>query len=199
MKLEQLKERIETDKLIIDVCCGSKMFWFDKNNPLVEFCDKREVPYHEFYPNRYIEVKPNTICDFKELPFADNSFKLAVFDPPHLTQVGDTSWTYLKYGRLPIDWQAEIKKGFDECMRVLDMYGVLIFKWSEVQISLREVLKILGVKPLFGHKSGKKSKTHWLCFMKTEQEIDKQRTIFDLMEDKTNETLQRPLSKLQEV
>lgn len=26
-------------KPILDVACGSKMFWFDKNNPNVEFCD----------------------------------------------------------------------------------------------------------------------------------------------------------------
>lgn len=31
----------ETAK-IIDVACGGKMFWFDKNNPDVVFCDKRE-------------------------------------------------------------------------------------------------------------------------------------------------------------
>lgn len=28
-------------KRILDACCGSKMFWFDKNNPDVEFCDIR--------------------------------------------------------------------------------------------------------------------------------------------------------------
>lgn len=27
-------------KRVIDVACGSKMFWFDKNNPDVEFCDR---------------------------------------------------------------------------------------------------------------------------------------------------------------
>ena len=42
------------DKRVIDVACGSKMFWFDKKNPDVEFCDNRTVPYHEYYPHRYI-------------------------------------------------------------------------------------------------------------------------------------------------
>ena len=37
-------------KRVIDVACGSKMFWFNKQNPDVEFCDKRVVPYHEYYP-----------------------------------------------------------------------------------------------------------------------------------------------------
>ena len=44
-------------KRVIDVACGSKMFWFDKKNPDVEYCDKRTVEYHEFYPKRYIEIR----------------------------------------------------------------------------------------------------------------------------------------------
>ncbi len=32
------------NKPILDACCGSRMFWFDKNNPNVEFCDNRIVP-----------------------------------------------------------------------------------------------------------------------------------------------------------
>ena len=49
------------NKPIIDVACGSKMFWFDKDNPGVEFCDNRVVPYHEYYPGRYIEITPDTV------------------------------------------------------------------------------------------------------------------------------------------
>lgn len=78
-------------KRVIDVACGSKMFWFDKHNQDVEFCDKRTVEYHEFYPKRYIEVAPDTVCDFTALPFEDGYYKLVVFDPPHLERAGDTS------------------------------------------------------------------------------------------------------------
>ena len=78
-------------KRVIDVACGSKMFWFDKHNQDVEFCDKRTVEYHEFYPKRYIEVAPDTDCDFTSLPFEDGYYKLVVFDPPHLERAGDTS------------------------------------------------------------------------------------------------------------
>lgn len=153
-------------KPILDVACGSKMFWFDKHNPNVEFCDKREVPYHEYYPNRYLEVKPDTICDFTNLPFEDKSYKLVVFDPPHLDSVGSSSFTYLKYGRLEGNWPQMIHDGFEECMRVLDDYGVLIFKWSEIQIPLKKVLEAIGREPLFGHRSGKNMNTHWMAFMK---------------------------------
>ena len=157
-------------KRIIDVACGSKMFWFDKHNPDVEFCDKRTVEYHEFYPKRYIEVAPDTVCDFTALPFESGSFKLVVFDPPHLTRAGDTSWTALKYGVLKGDWKEMLRRGFAECFRVLDDDGVLIFKWSEVQIPLKEILPLAPYPPLFGNRSGKNNNTHWLCFMKPKKE-----------------------------
>lgn len=156
-------------KTIIDVACGSKMFWFDKKNSKVEFCDKRVIPYHEFYKKRYIEIKPDTVCDFTNLPFLDNSFKLAVFDPPHLTKVGETSWTFLKYGKLEQGWEVTLKKGFEECLRVIEPEGILIFKWSEVQIKLSKILKIFEKEPLFVHRSGKNMNTHWLCFMKEKE------------------------------
>ena len=33
---------------MLDMCCGSKMFYFDKNNPNVEYCDIREETYTNF-------------------------------------------------------------------------------------------------------------------------------------------------------
>lgn len=157
-------------KPILDACCGGKMFWFDKNNPNVTYCDNRVISKHEYYKNRYIEINPDVVCDFTSLPFKDHSFKLVVFDPPHLKQAGETSWIALKYGKLPDNWQRMIHDGFKECMRVLETEGVLIFKWSEVQIPLTEVLKVIDYKPLFGHRSGKNNNTHWLCFMKLERD-----------------------------
>jgi len=160
------------NKTILDACCGSKMFWFDKKNPNVEFCDNRIVPRHEYYPHRYIEIKPDTICNFTALPFPDKAFKLVVFDPPHLTRdrAGETSYMRLKYGCLEDNWPQMLHDGFNECMRVLDDYGTLIFKWSEVQIPLKEVLKAIKYKPLFGHRSGKHHNTHWMAFMKFPKE-----------------------------
>ena len=152
-------------KPILDACCGSKMFWFDKNNPNVEFCDIREVENHEYYKGRFLEVKPDTVCDFRNLPFKDESFYLVVFDPPHLIHVGDNSWLKEKYGKLE-NWEDTISRGFDECWRVLKPYGTLIFKWNETDIKLSEILKAIKAEPLFGHRSGKNMNTHWLCFMK---------------------------------
>ena len=59
-----------------------------------------------------------------------------------------------------------IENGFLECMRVLRVGGVLVFKWSEYSVSTRDIIKVIGQEPLFGHRSGKKMGTHWMCFMK---------------------------------
>lgn len=153
-------------KPILDACCGSKMFWFDKQNPAAMFCDNRDVDSYEYYPGRTLEVKPDVVCDFAALPFTDKAFKLVVFDPPHLLRAGEKSYMRAKYGVLPQEWPEMLQKGFAECMRVLDDYGVLVFKWNETQIPTADVIKAIGQKPLFGHKSGKQNKTHWMCFMK---------------------------------
>lgn len=56
-----------------------------------------------------------------------------------------------------------IRKGFNECMRVLKKDGILIMKWSSNQISTKDVLKVLPVQPLFGNRRGK---SIFLVFMK---------------------------------
>ncbi len=64
------------------------------------------------------------------------------------------------------DWRDMLAKGFKECFRVLKPGGFLIFKWNETDIKVSEVLKLTPEKPIFGHISGKRSNTHWICFMK---------------------------------
>lgn len=86
--------------------------------------------------------------------------------PPHLRKAGPRSWLGLKYGILGDDWREDLRRGFAECFRVLEPEGVLIFKWNEVQIKVTEILVLTDQKPLFGHKSGKRADTHWICFMK---------------------------------
>lgn len=149
-------------KRILDACCGSRMFWFDKQNKDVLYMDNRELS-DTLCDGRKLEVRPDLIADFRNMPFDDNTFYLVVFDPPHLLRIGDSSWMAKKYGKLSEDWPNDIKKGFDECMRVLKPNGTLIFKWNEDQIKLGEILNVIKVKPLFGNR---RSKTHWLVFMK---------------------------------
>ena len=155
-------------KEILDACCGSRMFWFDKHNPHVLYVDKRRevLTAKDRDKIRTIEVNPDVVADFTHLPFNDNSFYMVVFDPPHLKNLGDTSWMAKKYGKLPQNWKEVIRKGFDECMRVLKPHGTLVFKWNENQIKVSEVLSLIPYEPLFGHTTGRQSKTIWMCFMK---------------------------------
>ncbi len=57
---------------------------------------------------------------------------------------------------------------------MLDNNGVLVFKWAEDQISLREVLELTPVQPLFGHPTGRKGRTRWVCFMKPDRGVTRQ-------------------------
>lgn len=148
---------------VLDVCCGSRMFWFDKQNPITTFMDIREH-YEELDSGHVINVAPDVIGDFRNMPFDDNTYDLVVFDPPHLLRAGLNSWLAKKYGKLNLNtWQDDISKGFKECFRVLKPNGTLVFKWNEEQIKLKDVLATTEHKPLFGNK---RAKTHWLVFIK---------------------------------
>ena len=154
------------NKKILDACCGSKMFWFDKKNEDTVFMDKRTLE-DTLCDGRRLVVKPDIVADFRNMPFEDNTFYLVVFDPPHLKQAGENSWLAKKYGTLDKQtWPQDIRQGFNECMRVLKPNGTLIFKWNEEQIKLKDILKVIEYKPLFGNK---RAKTHWLVFMKLER------------------------------
>ena len=139
------------------------MFWFNKENGNTVFMDNREFE-GTLCDGRSLKISPDIVADFRKIPFPDDKFHLVVFDPPHLVRVGEKSWIAKKYGKLdPKTWKSDLKKGFSECMRVLKPNGVLIFKWNEEQIKLKDVLTIIKYKPLFGNK---RAKTHWLVFMK---------------------------------
>jgi hypothetical protein len=149
-------------KPILDACCGSRMFWFDKQNKSTVFMDNRQFE-DTLCDGRKLVVNPDIVADFRNIPFPDNAFKLVVFDPPHLIHAGNKSWLVKKYGKLEENWKSDLKVGFCECMRVLDDCGVLIFKWNEEQIKLSDIKLLFPCKPLFGNK---RAKTHWIVFMK---------------------------------
>lgn len=129
---------------ILDACCGSRMFWFDKENPDVLFMDNRKLDDVVLCDGRTINIDPDVVGDFRNMPFEDNTFDMVVFDPPHLLRAGDSSWLARKYGKLDKNtWRDDLAKGFLECFRVLKDGGFLIFKWSEIQIKVSEIVKLL--------------------------------------------------------
>jgi len=142
------------------------MFYFDKADDRVLFGDARHES-HILCDGRALNVHPDVVLDFRALPFPDRSFKVVIFDPPHLVRVGENAWIGKKYGRLDREtWRDDIRAGFAECFRVIEPYGVLIFKWNEDQIPVSQILALTDQKPLVGHRSGRTAKTHWITFMK---------------------------------
>lgn len=152
---------------VLDACCGSRMAWYDKSNPVALFMDNRQVD-ETLCDGRKLVVSPDVVGDFRHMPFPDESFYLVFFDPPHMHQLGVSSWVARKYGVLLPTWRDDLKAGFEECFRVLKTCGTLVFKWSDVQTPFDDVLRLaLPYKPLFGHR--RKQGTHdtiWSVFFK---------------------------------
>jgi hypothetical protein len=149
------------------------MMWFNKTDPRALFGDRRSETLtvtdnsrSNKTGTRSIHIEPDTLLDFRALPFADGAFKLVAFDPPHLVKAGPRSWLAAKYGKLGTDWREDLRAGFAECFRVLATDGVLVFKWNETQVKVSEVLALTPHAPLFGQVSGRSGMTHWLVFMK---------------------------------
>ena len=155
------------NEMILDACCGGKMFWYNKNHPKVLYVDNRYCEEgHNHYRPRHT-VKPDKIMDFRNLDLPNNKFKMVVFDPPHFKSNTDTLNMAKLYGILsPKTWKEDLQKGFSECMRVLEPNGFLIFKWNETSIKIKEIIELFPTEPLFGNKQGTKLNTHWIVFIK---------------------------------
>jgi len=161
------------EKFILDATAGFRMMWFNKHHPNCIYLDQRP------------ECEPDIVGDFRDLKqFPDGTFRLVVFDPPHMTRGDDASHDaeMLKsYGFLrPEGWQKDLYRAFNELWRVLKPYGVLVFKWNTESIESNRILALVPEKPLFFQittnqnkllKSGKAHvKTLWFCFMKIPKE-----------------------------
>jgi DNA-cytosine methyltransferase len=144
---------MKSNKIILDACCGGRMFWFNRNHPNVLYVDNRIAEKgHVGHPHaKNHEVKPDKIMDFRNMSFEDNSFKLVVFDPPHLFNAGDKSYMFRKYGRLnKLTWKEDIKKGFD------DTRGTLFFDIARIlKVKRPKFILLENVKGLLNHEKGK--------------------------------------------
>lgn len=166
------------------------MMYFDKGNPLVLFCDNREL-HTRLCDGRRLDVAPELRCDFRELPFPDGTFRHVAFDPPHLISGGDNSWIIKKYGRLPHDrWKDYLRRGFSECWRVLADGGTLVFKWSEEDIPLRELFPLFPDEPVYGNLA-RNNRQIFLVFFKGNH--DSSQVCHPAWKDNTPANTPRPL------
>lgn len=161
----------KTTPVVLDACCGSRMFWFDRADPRAVFVDKRREA-HQLTDSsskggsRSLVIEPDVQANFTALPFENESFALVVFDPPHLIRNGKKSWLAKKYGKLEGEWREELRKGFAECFRVLKPEGTLVFKWNENDVPVSQILALTPEQPLIGNRCGKSAKSHWIVFIK---------------------------------
>lgn len=158
------------NKDILDVCCGGKMFYPDKKESRVLFCDIRQLPRRKMSNGGHFEVAPDMLANFTALPFEDNKFSLVIFDPPHLF-CGTKSFMCTKYGTLAHfgKWKDDLTKGFAECLRVLRPAGTLVFKWCDSDIPLKKILELTPAKPVITHtakSNSGKAKTYFCVFFK---------------------------------
>jgi SAM-dependent methyltransferase len=152
------------------------MMWFDKHDARALFVDKRcevhavDVGTPGTVGRSPIVVAPDEVVDFTSMPFADESFHLVVFDPPHVQRKEALGAVTRRFGVLNGDWREMLRKGFAECFRVLKPNGTLVFAPQP---------------PLFGHKTRKHTLFQnfsdrelslcplkcWCVFMKTGTEV----------------------------
>lgn len=163
------------EKKIIDLCCGGRMFWYQKHHPQTEYVDQRSgrwclgtYPVKAGRKKRYFQIDPTLKADFRHLPLATAQFQLAIFDPPHLLHVGVNSWLCKKYGKLSDHWQDDLLTGFQEAQRVLQPTGILLFKWNDEDLPLSTWQDLLPSQPLF---TAQRQKTHWLVFANSQSAV----------------------------
>lgn len=150
---------------VLDACCGSRMFYYEKQSPHVLFMDKRDGDF-PLTNGKVVHVHPDVVASFEDMPFEDETFRMVIFDPPHVYSHGKGSDMEKEYGCLTRGWQDGIGKGFRECFRVLKPHGVMLFKWCETRIKLSVVLGLAPYRPLLGTRT--KVPTAFIVFLKEE-------------------------------
>jgi hypothetical protein len=139
-------------KWIIDLCCGGRHFWIDKECRESVFMDIRSVDQGAISIQPNWSVKPDLIGDYTDIPFNDDSFRLVIWDIPHKIK-SDSGIINLKYGSLGENWKSDLERGFTEINRILEDRGILIFKFNDLDIPFKEILSAfpmdkLGLKPI---------------------------------------------------
>jgi SAM-dependent methyltransferase len=155
---------------ILDACCGSRAWWWEKHHPLAVYMDKRTVAAGARADRPNWQCEPDVVGDFRAMPFEDGEFRLVVFDPPHIIREEPRGNIGLFYGALPRDTeQDDLRQGFAECWRVLAPGGTLIFKWAG---DIARVRPLFPSTPVVGTRSPRRVKgdsalpTRWFVFYK---------------------------------
>jgi len=163
-----------SDHQVLDATAGGKHIWHadEKDADRVVFADRRVVSEGEIEQQPGWTVSPDVKADFRELPFADATFNLICFDPPHrITDGGMEQLSGIietKYGAIRAEtWQDDLRRAFDELWRVLQPGGTLTLKWNDATRDNSSILDVIPETPLYGTNTQKgDTDTQWWVFHK---------------------------------
>lgn len=152
---------------VLDACCGGRHWWWDKQHPLALYMDNRVAPAGSNPHRPNFKCEPDVVGDFRQMPFPDGSFRLVVFDPPHIVRPNPSGRVVMEYGALQPDTeQNDLARGFAECWRVLAHGGTLVFKWAG---TLDRVQPHFPIEPVVGTRTLRRGTglgTRWFIFYK---------------------------------
>lgn len=153
---------MKTEFKILDLSAGNRAMWFDKNNSLVTFLDKRP------------ETNPTFVCDTTSIPsYVGLDYDLIIFDPPH-ENTGPNSNMAKRYGHFTRDEILKTISGSGkESHRISKLNALMAFKWNDHAFKLDKALDLLNPywEPLCGSHlknrggSSAKSQSFW-CLLK---------------------------------
>jgi SAM-dependent methyltransferase len=150
------------------------MWWWNKEHPLAIYMDKHRVPRGSSemlvtnegkrHASPGWACEPDVVGDFRAMPFADETFQMVTFDPPHNVRTEALGVNGLMYGALhPDTEQEDLRRGFAECWRVLAPGGTLVFKWAG---KIERVKPHFPATPIVGTRVPRGLQTWWLVFYK---------------------------------
>jgi len=130
--------------------------------------DIRKEPKGFIKEQPNFEVSPDIIGDYRKTNFKDKQFKHIVWDIPHKIKK-DSGIITKKYGYLGENWKEDLTAGFNELWRILDDGGTLCLKFSDLDISIKTLLDLFPIKPLYGTPTKKGVNcSYWFVFVKTD-------------------------------
>jgi len=160
---------------VLDASCGGRSIWIDKDHADAVYADLRlREPGFHGQPGRTYAVRPDVQCDYRDLPFKDDSFDAAVIDPPHATREDGMDqlkgFVAKKYGALRAEtWQSDLRQAFRELWRVVRPAGSVVLKFNDVGVNFENVISLAPEKPLVGTTTKKNNtETRWFLFGVTE-------------------------------
>lgn len=139
--------------MILDVTAGNRTMWTMKDHPDIVYIDME----------RELEFPPTILCDSRHMPFMDNTFDSAFFDPPHMWGVYSRTWAkpnlkqqqeILPDKKYPDPYYGIDKYGsktqlisyvvytLKELRRIMKPDAILWFKWNECSVTIRSILTL---------------------------------------------------------